>query len=303
MLSRTRLLLLVIFAYAGVLNVFVTHLFMQEHPDLVRSVRRRSASAVSTFLTDLEPLPAHATARATARAKPSETPPADAMLHITLPGVQAALPSPKSSFSRPAPPPSCPPGPPAVVVAVAASTFSPKSSASSTSLKPDMRLLTALRDMLRNFELRVVLLGAADALTPTHRLWCSGGSLPCALVELPPPLAVAADPANPSLLATLTDALLHVSPCLDDVVLLHSALALPALFVRQLQRLTRPGKLTCLARTAKAVQPTPLAPCPALAFRLPRSFLLSSQGASGDVHALAAQRGLLAPAVGLLQVY
>lgn len=284
MLSRTRLLLLIIFAYAGVLNLFVAHLFMQRHPDVVRSVRRRSAQVVSGLLYDRPPRNA---------LNRSGLDPPWYGSRLTLP---IARPAATASFAA-----SCPPGLPTVVVAVA-----PPGRRSAT---PDVRMLTALRDMLRSFQLRVVLLGSAAALTPTHRLWCSSGPLQCAVAELPPSVAVSADPADAGVLSLLTEPLLVLTPCLDDIVLLHSALFLPALFMRQLQRLTRPGKVTCLAvlraQSRAAPAPTsfgPFANCPALAFRLPRSFLLSTRGAPGDTAALAAQRGLLAPAAGLLKI-
>ena len=60
---------------------------------------------------------------------------------------------------------------------------------------------------------------------------------------------ILAEPAT-----ALAEPLLAVAPCLDDLVVLHGALPLPRLFLRQLQRLTCPGKLTCLAgRRARAL--------------------------------------------------
>lgn len=293
MLSRTRLLLLIIFAYAGVLNLFVAHLYMQRHPDVVRSVRRRSAQAVSRLLYERpqplnRPVLPSVLPSGLPSVLPSTQPPQDAYRpHIALPIVR-----PEATASLTA---SCPPGLPTVVVAVAPP-------GRRTAAAPDVRMLTALRDMLRSFQLRVVLMGAAAALTPTHRLWCSSGPLQCAVAELPPSVAVGADAADAGVLSALTDPLLLLTPCVDDVVLLHSALSLPALFMRQLQRLTRPGKVTCLAVPRAAASLAPFATCPALAFRLPRAYLLSTRGAPGDTAALAAQRGLLAPAVGLLKI-
>ena len=119
--------------------------------------------------------------------------------------------------------------------------------------------------------------------------------------ELPVPLEVSDDVSELSTVHNIAGALLNVSPCLDDIVLLHSNLALPPLFVRQLQRMTRPGRVTCLAADQHA--PALYEPCPQLAFRLPRAFLLSSRQNSGDVAALAAQQGLLGPSVGLIRPY
>ena len=294
MLSRTRLLLLVIFAYAGVLNVFVAHLFLRRHPDIVTGVRRRSLGVVARLLprhavpespvpTVLHGLPHVALGGAGARADGA-----------SAAGARADEESAGAAVFREAVSLQCPPGLPAIVVAVAPARSS-----------PDMRMLNAIRDNLQHFPLRVVLLGVKSALSPAHRVWCSGGPIPCALAELAADADAATrlgDMRDPAVLAALAETLLAVTPCLDDVVLLHSALVLPPFFVRQLQRLTRPGKLTCLATRRRAPSVTPFAPCPALAFRLPRAFLLSLRTASGDATALAAERGLLAPAVALLRV-
>lgn len=279
MISRTKLLLFVIFAYAAVLNIFVTKMFMQRNPELVRSVRRRSARAVSSILRKHHDRPGQDT---------------HALIHDTpTPGMPRIGLAPLSERQAS----SCTTGPPAIVVAVAPTPM--RASAAS----PDLRLLLSLRDMLRNFQLRVILMGAAESLTSAHRLWCSNNHLPCSLIELPPSALVAASPSDTNALTALTTPLLNASPCLDDIVLLHSALSLPAMFVRQLQRYTRPGKLTCLAATRALAAPVPMsAPCPALAYRVPRSFLLLTQHASGDATALAAQRGLLAPAAGFIKV-
>lgn len=177
---------------------------------------------------------------------------------------------------------SCPASVPTVVVAVAPGK---------PGAPPDLRLFSTLRDMLRGFRLRVELVGAPAALTQTHRLWCHSAPLPCGVHELPAS-------SGPLDLAVLTNPLLAIAPCLDDIVLLGSTLPLPPLFLRQLQRLTRPGKLTCLAapsREAVAPASSRFAPCPALAYRLPRAYLWQTRDYPGQVAALAAERGLLAP--------
>lgn len=106
---------------------------------------------------------------------------------------------------------SCPASVPAVVIAVAPGK---------PGAPPDLRLFSTLRDMLRGFRLRVELVGAPAALTQTHRLWCHSAPLPCGVHELP----ASSDPLD---LAVLTNPLLAIAPCLDDIVLLGSTLPLP----------------------------------------------------------------------------
>jgi len=248
MLSRTRLLLLVVLVYTAVLNMVVVRLFFQRHNGVIKL---HPSGAHSSYA----PVPSM-----TLGSDTNQTPPSIASCRAAIPAVAVAV--------APTPP----------------------------GATPDMRLLAALRDMLRGLRLRVELLGTAAALTPSHALWCRSAPVPCGLHQLPPS---AADPD----LAALTEPLLSVTPCLDDLVVLHSALPLPKLFLRQLQRLTRPGKLTCLAGRAEdtASAAAAAAPCPALAYRLPRAFLWQTRHVRGQPAALAAERGLLAPAVALVR--
>ena len=248
--------------------MLVARLYLKRHPHLAGTIASRLGAS---------------------RPRPPEPPrPPPAPLRINLVG--AAPPGGSGQGGQGPTVASCPNALPTVVVAVAPGK---------PNAPPNMRLLAALRDMLRGFRLRVELLGTPAALTPTHSLWCRSAPLPCGLHELPPSTGALDLPA-------LTEPLLAVAPCLDDVLLLDSALPLPPLFLRQLQRLTRPGKVTCLAapRTLHAPAPSapsPYAPCPALAYRLPRAFLWQTRHVRGEVPALAAERGLLAPPVALVR--
>ena len=292
MISRMRLLLTVVFIYAAVLNIFVTQLYFQRR----RQSQPRHAAFIAggghTQQAPQLPLPYRIASTAGDRA-------------VETYGVASAEDEDALDHTQTA---SCPVSVPAIVVVVHSTQDISRPE------RPDLRIFETLRGMLRGYRVRVEIVGPPDRLTEAHRLWCRSAPVPCGIHAVPVPdrspgKAPGKAPGDAHDLGTLGSTLLAIRPCLDDMVVLASSLALHDLFLRQLQRLTFPGKLACLAAPrpqTKSHAPASLgaasqfSPCPALAYRVPRAFLWQTREHAGQPAALAAERGLLAPTVPLL---
>ena len=160
-------------------------------------------------------------------------------------------------------------------------------------------LLSRLRDILGPHPMPVILIGSNDTLTQTQAIWCSSVHIPCTTLFLPPETDLTD-------IHKLTEPLLRVTPCIDDLVILQASLRIDHMFLQSIRRSTQSGKVTCLHQDPHL---QPLAPdhhhlpyCPSLAYRLPRSFLwqILDEG-KGDLLALAGERGMLGTSVSLVR--
>lgn len=111
----------------------------------------------------------------------------------------------------------------------------------------------------------VLLVATPESFQPAHRAWCA--SLRCRLVLID-------DDALPRVFHALAE--LH--PCLASVALLEDGVRVEAGFAARLA-LAPPARVTCLAGGGDALA------CPALAWRLPRAFLLAHGRAGGSTGA------------------
>lgn len=167
--------------------------------------------------------------------------------------------------------------------------------AAQTSTASPFPLLNRLRELLSPQGMRVVLTGQTE--TPAAKLWCSSIHTPCSLAHNS--LDLHLDPQ--AVLTALAPTLLAHQPCIDDIVLLSHSLRIDHVFLHQLQRLTRAGKVACLAADSQFA----LQECPALAFRLPRAFLWQfsqDPAPKASVLADAAARGMLGNSVQIVRV-
>jgi len=144
----------------------------------------------------------------------------------------------------------------------------------------------------------VILIGSNDTLTQTQAIWCSSVHIPCTTLFLPPETDLTD-------IHKLTEPLLRITPCIDDLVILQASLRIDHMFLQSIRRSTQSGKVTCLHQDPHL---QPLAPdhhhlpyCPSLAYRLPRSFLWQILDGKGDLLALAGERGMLGTSVSLVR--
>jgi len=159
-----------------------------------------------------------------------------------------------------------------VAVAVLARAESTARSAAGT--------LARLRSATAGASVLILLVVTPTTISPHHHTWCA--TLPCRMVLV-----------DDDGLAPVMHAVAARRPCLNSVALLEDGVRVDASFLARLA-LAHPARATCLAGGHGLV-------CPALAWRLPRTFLLahgrthSTTTTPLDIGATAQLMGISAP--------